>query len=49
MLDEPLTGLDLVSARTIDRLLHEEPARAAAMARGDFPASLAAAIAPLHW
>ncbi|UBH24262.1 metal ABC transporter ATP-binding protein [Micrococcus porci] len=27
MLDEPLTGLDLVSARTIDRLLHEEPAR----------------------
>ncbi|MDY6055641.1 ABC transporter ATP-binding protein [Micrococcus sp.] len=27
MLDEPMTGLDLVSARTIDQLLHEEPER----------------------
>lgn len=25
LLDEPLTGLDLVSARTIDRIIHEEP------------------------
>ena len=27
MLDEPLTGLDLVSAQTIDELIHEEPGR----------------------
>lgn len=27
LLDEPITGLDLVSARTIDHLLHEEPER----------------------
>ncbi|MDO5634248.1 MAG: metal ABC transporter ATP-binding protein [Micrococcus sp.] len=27
MLDEPLTGLDLVSAHRIDELIHEEPAR----------------------
>ncbi|CAM3679319.1 ABC transporter ATP-binding protein [Micrococcus flavus] len=27
LLDEPVTGLDLVSARTIDHLLHEEPER----------------------
>ena len=27
MLDEPLTGLDITSARTIDRLIHEEPER----------------------
>lgn len=26
LLDEPLTGLDLVSARTIDHIIHEEPA-----------------------
>ena len=25
LLDEPLTGLDLVSARTIDSIIHEEP------------------------
>lgn len=27
LLDEPLTGLDLVSARTIDSIIHDEPAR----------------------
>ncbi|WP_421021036.1 ATP-binding cassette domain-containing protein, partial [Klebsiella pneumoniae] len=27
LLDEPMTGLDIVSARTIDDLLHEEPTR----------------------
>lgn len=27
LLDEPLTGLDVVSARTIDRIIHEEAAR----------------------
>lgn len=27
LLDEPLTGLDLVSARTIDAIMHDEPAR----------------------
>lgn len=27
MMDEPLTGLDIQSAQTIDRLIHEEPAR----------------------
>lgn len=27
MLDEPLTGLDLASAQTIDELIHEEPRR----------------------
>jgi manganese transport system ATP-binding protein len=27
LLDEPLTGLDLVSARTIDEIIHSEPAR----------------------
>jgi manganese transport system ATP-binding protein len=27
LLDEPLTGLDLVSARTIDDIIHAEPAR----------------------
>lgn len=27
LLDEPLTGLDLVSARTIDAIIHDEPAR----------------------
>ena len=27
LLDEPLTGLDLVSARTIDQIIHSEPAR----------------------
>ncbi len=27
LLDEPLTGLDLVSAKTIDEIIHSEPAR----------------------
>ncbi|HEX2405482.1 MAG TPA: zinc ABC transporter ATP-binding protein AztA [Acidimicrobiia bacterium] len=27
LLDEPLTGLDLVSAQAIDRVIHDEPAR----------------------
>lgn len=27
LLDEPLTGLDLISARTIDQIIHSEPAR----------------------
>lgn len=27
LLDEPLTGLDLVSARTIDSIIHDEPGR----------------------
>lgn len=27
LLDEPLTGLDLISAQAIDRVIHEEPAR----------------------